>query len=147
MTLKEARILAKEYKKSIEYHNKKYYEEDSPEIDDYEYDAMVRNLEELESEFPELITEESPTQHIGGKASKKFSPVLHEVKMESLHDSFSFDDMIAFYERVKKSVVDPVFVVEPNIIADLPIFSASTLKIYPSSSEKTLYSYPSKLAR
>ena len=102
MELKEAQVLAEKYKKDIEYHNKKYYEEDSPEIDDYEYDIMVRNLEKLESEFPELATEESPTQHVGGKASKKFSPVFHEVKMESLHDSFSFDDMIAFSERVKK---------------------------------------------
>lgn len=115
MTLKEAKILAKKYRKDIEYHNKKYYEEDSPEIDDYEYDLMVQNLEKLEKEFPELITKNSPTQHVGGKALEKFSPVFHEVKMESLHDSFSIDEMIDFGKRVTNVVDKPCFVVEPKI--------------------------------
>lgn len=115
MTLDEARVLAKKYKKDIEYHNKKYYEEDSPEIDDYEYDAMLQKLEKLEYEFPEIITEDSPTQHVGGRASKKFSPIVHNIKLESLHDSFSLNEMIAFYDRVKKIVKNPKFVVEPKI--------------------------------
>ncbi len=115
MTFEEAKILLEKYRSDIEYHNKKYYEEDSPVIDDYEYDLMVQNLEKLEREFPELATENSPTRYVGGKASDKFSPVVHKVKMDSLHDSFSFDEMIAFNERINKLIENPKFVVEPKI--------------------------------
>lgn len=115
MTVKEAKKLAKKYRQDIEYHNKKYYEDDSPEIDDYEYDSMVRALEELESEFPELKISASPTQRIGGKASAKFSPVEHKIKMESLHDSFSIDEIRDFDRKIKSTVNNPVYVVEPKI--------------------------------
>lgn len=115
LTLEEARLLAEKYRKEIEYHNKKYYEDDSPEIDDYEYDMLVKSLEELENNFPELISESSPTNVVGGKASVKFSPVEHRVKMESLHDSFSLDEIIAFDKRVRTIVDKPKYVVEPKI--------------------------------
>ena len=115
MNLDEAKALAEKYRKEIEYHNKKYYEEDSPEIDDYEYDMIVRNLEKLENLFPELTSEDSPTRHVGGRASAKFSPVTHEVKMESLHDSFSIEEIEAFYNRVKNAVQSASYVVEPKI--------------------------------
>lgn len=116
LTLEEAKKLAKEYRKEIEYHNKKYYEEDAPEIDDYEYDMLLRKLELLEGEFPELsLGVSSPTKEVGGKASEKFSPVNHEVKMESLHDSFSKDEIIAFDSRVKNTIDNPSYVVEPKI--------------------------------
>ena len=115
LTLEEAKLLAEKYRKEIEYHNKKYYEEDSPEIDDYEYDMLVKALEELENNFPELISESSPTNVVGGKASVKFSPVEHKVKMESLHDSFSLDEIIAFDKRVRTVVQAPKYVVEPKI--------------------------------
>ena len=115
MNLDEENSLAEKYRKEIEYHNKKYYEDDSPEIDDYEYDMIVRNLEELENLFPELASEDSPTRHVGGKASIKFSPVTHEIKMESLHDSFSIEEIESFYNRIKNVVQSASYVVEPKI--------------------------------
>lgn len=115
MTFEEAQKAALDYRKKIEYHNKKYYEEDLPEITDDEYDKMLRKLEELESKFPELETEDSPTKKVGGNASDKFSPVIHNVKMESLHDSFSEEEIIAFDTRVKGLIETPRYVVEPKI--------------------------------
>ena len=115
MDFKEAEKLASKYRKEIEYHNKKYYDEDSPEIDDYEYDMLVKKLEDLENKFPKLISEKSPTQHVGGTASVKFSPVEHKIKMESLHDSFSLDEIEAFDKRVQSSIIAPTYVVEPKI--------------------------------
>lgn len=115
MNLEEAKLIAKKYKEEIEYHNKKYYEEDAPEIDDFEYDKLVRNLEELEEKFPELSEKTSPTKRVGGRASEKFSPVVHEVKMESLHDSFSIEEIIAFEKKVRIAVKNPKYVVEPKI--------------------------------
>lgn len=115
MNFDEAKALAEKYRKEIEYHNKKYYEDDSPEIDDYEYDMIVRNLEKLENLFPEIASEDSPTKHVGGRASQKFSPVTHEVKMESLHDSFSIEEIEAFYNRIKNAVQSASYVVEPKI--------------------------------
>ena len=115
MNLEEARLIAKKYREEIEYHNKKYYEEDAPEIDDFEYDKLVRNLEELEEKFPELSEKTSPTKKVGGRVSEKFSPVVHEVKMESLHDSFSMEEIISFEKKVRNSVQNPKHVVEPKI--------------------------------
>lgn len=115
MTLSEAKLLAEKYRKEIGYHNKKYYEEDSPEIDDYEYDLLVKKLEDLEKNFPDLYDELSPTQNVGGKASLKFSPVVHEIKMESLHDAFSIDEILSFDKRVRSAVENPAYVVEPKI--------------------------------
>ena len=71
--------------KTIEYHNDRYYNQDDPEISDYEYDMMLRELEGIELAYPELVTEDSPTQRVGGAALNKFTPVTHEVPMESLH--------------------------------------------------------------
>lgn len=115
MNLEEAKLIAKKYREEIEYHNKKYYEEDAPEIDDFEYDKLVRNLEELEEKFPELSEKTSPTKRVGGRVSEKFSPVVHEVKMESLHDSFSMEEIIAFEKKVRAAVKSPKYVVEPKI--------------------------------
>lgn len=115
MTLEEAKKIALEYQKKIEYHNKKYYEEDSPEITDDEYDKLLRELENLENRFPQLQTEDSPTRKIGGNASDKFSPVIHHVKMESLHDAFSKEEIIAFDKRVRDLIENPGYVVEPKI--------------------------------
>lgn len=106
---------AKRLRELIIYHNQKYYNEDTPEIDDFEYDKLLRQLENLESTYPELITPDSPTQRVGGYASEKFSPVVHTVPMESLHDSFSPQEIEAFDERVRETVTNPVYVVEPKI--------------------------------
>ncbi len=115
MTHQEAEKLVYEYREKINYHNKKYYDEDAPEIEDFEYDMFIKELEKLENEFPDLITEDSPTQRVGGTADNKFKPVEHKVRMESLHDSFSEDEIIAFDERVRAVIENPVYVVEPKI--------------------------------
>lgn len=98
---------------TIKYHNRKYYFEDSPEIEDFEYDAMLRELEDLEALFPELKKEDSPTQMVGGAVSKLFSPVVHSVKMESLQDVFNFDELRAFAEKIDTTKTS--FSVEPKI--------------------------------
>ena len=96
MDVKEAKELTKELTEQINYHNRKYYIEDSSEIDDYEYDMLYRRLQQVEAEFPELITPDSPTQNVGGAALNQFEKVIHTVPMESLHDSFSKQELIDF---------------------------------------------------
>ncbi len=115
MNINEAKQKAEQLREQINYHNDRYYNQDSPEISDFEYDKMLRKLEELESDYPELISADSPTQKVGGMAGKKFSPVEHLVPMESLHDSFSHDEIRDFCKRVEESVSDPSYVVEPKI--------------------------------
>lgn len=99
----------------IEYHNKKYYIEDNPEIEDYEYDALMRELKELESEFPELVTAYSPTQRVGGAPVFGFAKVNHKVQMGSLQDVFDFNQVEEFVNRIKSEVPDAEFTVEPKI--------------------------------
>ena len=99
----------------IEYHNKKYYIEDNPEIEDYEYDALMRELKELESEFPELVTAYSPTQRVGGAPVSGFAKVNHKVQMGSLQDVFDFNQVEEFVNRIKSEVPDAEFTVEPKI--------------------------------
>ncbi len=115
MELSEAKKRIEELRATIEYHNNKYYNEDSPEIEDYEYDMLLRDLEKLELKFPQLRTDDSPTQKVGGEAGAKFSPVEHIVPMESLHDSFSEQEIIEFDRRVRETISDPVYIVEPKI--------------------------------
>ncbi len=110
----EAIARADELRKLIEYHNDRYYNKDNPEISDFEYDMLLRELENIEEEFPELKTADSPTMHVGGVSSKKFSPVVHEVPMESLHDSFSHDELRDFDRKVREVVESPVYIVEPK---------------------------------
>lgn len=102
-------------RQSLEYHSKKYYDEDDPEIEDYEYDAMMRELEELESEYPELITPDSPTHRVGGHFDNSFAPVVHAVPMESLQDAFNESEVLEFDERVRRTVGSVNYVVEPKI--------------------------------
>ena len=114
MDLFEARI--RELEKILEYHNNLYYNNDSPEISDMEYDKLLRELENLEKEFPEYKSEKSPTNHVGGKASSKFSSVVHSVPMESLQDVFSKEELIEFDNRIKNSLgEDYEYVVELKI--------------------------------
>ncbi len=88
-----------ELRKKIEYNSKLYYENDAPEISDYEYDAMFRELVNLEEEFPELDSNTSPTKRVGGKALDRFSKFTHSVKMGSLTDVFSYDELSDFIKR------------------------------------------------
>ena len=115
MDIENARQKAENLREQIIYHNDRYYNQDSPEINDYEYDMLLKELEEIESEFPELITPDSPTQKVGGQAGEKFSPVEHAVPMESLHDSFSHDEIKDFAKRVSENAGNAVYVVEPKI--------------------------------
>lgn len=100
--------------RQIRYHNEKYYVEDAPEIDDYEYDMLYRQLQQLENEHPEWIQPDSPTQQVGGAPLNTFEKVAHEVPMESLHDSFSEEELEDFDRRVRGVVEDPVYIVEPK---------------------------------
>lgn len=115
MNFEEAELLAEDYRKKINYHNNLYYNNDSPEIEDFEYDMLLKNLEEIENTFPELKIADSPTNFVGGNCSAKFSPVRHDIKMESLHNSYNLDEMVDFFNRTKKVIENPVFVVEPKI--------------------------------
>ena len=113
MDINVAEKRIKELSDTLKYHNRKYYIEDSPEIEDFEYDAMLRELEDLEKEFPEFIKEDSPTQTVGGAALRLFNPVEHRVKMESLQDVFNFDELRTFGEKIDTSKTK--FSVEPKI--------------------------------
>ena len=99
----------------IEEHNRHYYDEDAPVISDFEYDALLRRLEELEAAHPEFFDPNSPTQHVGGTAKSTFAPVTHEVPLESLNDVFSFEELRAFDERVTAAVGGREYSVEPKI--------------------------------
>ena len=115
MELEQARKRAEELRVIIEKNNRLYYDQDAPELEDFEYDAMTRELKAIEKEYPELVTANSPTQHVGGTASSKFSKVTHAVKMESLQDAFSFDELREFDARVREAGVKPEYVVEAKI--------------------------------
>ncbi len=115
MDINEIKSKAEYLRSQIWYHNRKYYNEDSPEISDYEYDMLLKELENIEAEYPQLAAADSPTQRVGGDAAEKFSPVVHTVPMESLHDSFSHQEIRDFDKRVREAVSDPVYVVEPKI--------------------------------
>ena len=99
----------------IEEHNRHYYDEDAPVISDFEYDALLRRLEELEAAHPEFYDPKSPTQHVGGTVKSSFAPVTHEVPLESLNDVFSFEELRAFDERVTAELPGREYSVEPKI--------------------------------
>ena len=104
MNKKEAENRIKELKEITAYHAKKYYDDDNPEISDFEYDMLMLELRNLENKFPDLITKDSLTQHVGGTVKEGFEKVEHEVPLQSLQDIFSFDELYAFDERVKKTL-------------------------------------------
>ncbi len=102
MELEEARKQVKELREKLEYYAKLYYDMDNPAITDYEYDMMMNKLKALEKEFPELITNDSLTQKVGGHVKEGFKQVTHEVPLQSLQDIFSFDELREFDNRVRK---------------------------------------------
>ncbi len=102
-------------RKALKYHSDRYYNDDSPEIEDYEYDMMMRRLKELEEKYPEYDAPDSPTKKVGGKADNSFENVVHTVRMESLQDAFSTDEIRDFDNRVNDAVNDVHYVVEPKI--------------------------------
>lgn len=102
-------------RKTIRYHSNRYYNDDAPEIEDYEYDIMMRRLQELEEKYPQYDTPDSPTKKVGGKADNSFASVVHTVRMESLQDAFSDGEIRDFDKRVCDTVKSPKYCVEPKI--------------------------------
>lgn len=117
MKEKEAEEKIKKLKKELEYHAKKYYDEDKPEISDFEYDMMMLELKNLEKEFPNLVTNDSLTQRVGGTVKQGFAEVVHEVPLQSLQDVFSYEELIEFDNRIQKQLGkdDIKYVVETKI--------------------------------
>ena len=106
-----------ELKEIIAYHANKYYNEDAPEISDFEYDMLMLELKNIEKTNPELITADSPTQVIvaNGKVDSHFTEVHHEVPLQSLQDVFDLGDVKDFENRIQKTVPNPSYVVETKI--------------------------------
>ena len=112
----EAKTKIEELKKKIEYHSNLYYNEDNPEITDYEFDQMMQELKKLERENPELAKEDSPTKRVGGKAKREAGVLVrHNVPMLSLQDVFSKEEVLHFVEEMKEQLEEPEFVVEYKI--------------------------------
>ena len=100
----------------INYHNEKYYNQDSPEIEDFEYDNLMKELIKLEEENPELKRNDSPSNRVGGKPLDKFEQVVHKVPMLSLSNAYSWEDLKDFDSRVREAVgADVEYVVEFKI--------------------------------
>lgn len=96
-------------------HGYRYYVLDDPTISDYEYDRLLRRLEDLEKDHPEEITPDSPTQRVGGVALKEFEQVAHAVPLESLQDVFNGDEVREFLDRVAQTVPDAQYSIEPKV--------------------------------
>ena len=99
----------------LEYHNRKYYVDDAPEISDFEFDALLRELEQLEEAYPGLKLPNSPTDRVGGEAVSSFPEVRHEVPMQSLQKAFTREEIYDFDRRVKEVIPNPEYVVEHKI--------------------------------
>lgn len=115
MNKQQAEIRISQLSKELMQHNYRYYILNDPSVSDYTYDEMMRELRTLESEYPELLKPDSPSQRVGGVASSSFEKVEHKVQMASLQDVFSFEEVNAFITRCKDQLVDPKFIVEPKI--------------------------------
>lgn len=115
MNKQQAEIRISHLSKELMQHNYRYYILNDSSVSDYTYDEMMRELRTLESEYPELLKPDSPSQRVGGVASSSFEKVEHKVQMASLQDVFSFEEVNAFITRCKEQLVDPKFIVEPKI--------------------------------
>ena len=107
-----------ELRRQLHYHNYRYYVLDDPEISDAQYDRLLRELEELEARYPELITPDSPTQRVGARPLEKFETVPHTVPMLSLENAFNREEVREFEERIKrflKRAEDLTYTVEPKM--------------------------------
>lgn len=101
--------------KELERHNYLYYVLDAPQIPDYEYDRLLRRLEELEAAHPELASPLSPTQRVGGRALSQFQKVRHAAPLESLQDVFSQEEMVQFDQKLRQTLPDARYSVEPKV--------------------------------
>ena len=116
MDIQEVKKELAQLRRTIRHHNVRYYNDDNPEISDYEYDQLMLRLKALEREYPELITENSPTQKVGGTAKRTAGTLVHhDVPMLSLQDVFSREEIEAFVRDIEARMENPVFVVEEKI--------------------------------
>lgn len=111
----QKKLRAEQLRKELNHHIYRYYVENENDIEDYEYDMLMRELDSIEKEYPELLAPDSPTHRVGGSADGQFETVVHTVKMESLQDAFSHDEVRDFDRRVHESYNDITYVVEPKI--------------------------------
>ncbi len=115
MDMQEAARRIEELRTQIDYHSRLYYDHDTPEIEDDEFDALTRELRALEEQYPQLVTADSYTQRVHGERSSLFAEVTHEVPLGSLQDVFSEQEVRDFDRRVRESVPHPRYVIEPKI--------------------------------
>ena len=120
MNKKEAKQRIKDLRKQVEYHAKKYYDDDKPEISDFEYDMLMVELRNLEKEYPEFQSKDSLTQKVGGHVKEGFEKVVHEVPLQSLQDVFSIEEVKDYVEKInekaeEQNIQDRMYVVETKI--------------------------------
>ncbi len=115
MDFESARVRIAQLQQEIEYHSRRYYDDDAPEIEDDEFDRLTQELRRLEEAYPQLITADSYTQKVHGEVSRQFTPVQHEVPLGSLQDVFSLEELREFDARVREELDAPTYVVEPKI--------------------------------
>ncbi len=115
MNFDDAKIRVEELTRILNECIEKYYMGNESDVSDYDYDMMMRELSSLEEKYPELLSEASPTHRVGGRSDNTFEEVVHTVRMESLQDAFSDEELYAFDTRVKKVFPDAQYVVEPKI--------------------------------
>ena len=120
MNKKQAKDRIEELRKKVEYHAKKYYDDDKPEISDFEYDMLMVELRNLEKEYPEFSSPDSLTQKVGGHVKEGFEKVTHEVPLQSLQDVFSLDEVKEYVEKINQKaeenkIENRTFVVETKI--------------------------------
>ncbi|MCI7766895.1 MAG: NAD-dependent DNA ligase LigA [Oscillospiraceae bacterium] len=114
--IETAAARAEQLRKEIEQHNISYYVMDDPTVDDFTYDSLMNELKAIEAEYPQLVTEDSPTKHVGGYALNTFEKVTHTVQMGSLQDVFSKEEIISFTGKCREALGEaPLFTVEPKI--------------------------------
>ena len=120
MNKKQAKERIEELRKQAEYHAKRYYDDDKPEISDFEYDMLMVELRNLETEYPEYQSKESLTQKVGGHVKEGFQKVTHEVPLQSLKDVFSIEEVEEYISKIeeraeKENIKNRTFVVETKI--------------------------------
>ena len=115
MTKNQAEKRVQELSKLLEQYNFEYYVQDNPSVEDYVYDELMQELRSLETEFPELLSPQSPSQRVGGTASNQFAKVSHAVQMQSLQDVFGFEQVSDFVTRCHEVFPEAEFSVEPKI--------------------------------
>jgi DNA ligase (NAD+) len=118
MVKKEISAHAEELRQQINYHNYRYHVLNSPVISDYEFDVLLRELQELESDHPGILTPDSPTQRVGGQPAERFERVPHPAPILSLSNAYDADEVRAWFERILKlddRVAEADFSVEPKL--------------------------------